>query len=160
MKKMLLLLVTCLVSLAGCDWSCCSHHEHAKTDDANKSSSAALNTVIEIKTTEDFEKEVLKADKPVVADFSAPWCGACQTMKPLFEELAKELSSYKFVAINVDVAEKIAQEYEVKGIPMFAFFNAGKEVDKDLRIVGAVSKDSFKKAVAKAFAAPEKPAAK
>lgn len=160
MKKInLLLITTCLVTLSGCKWSCCSHsHDATQEGPTSDAPQAISSSVIAIESSESFEQEVLKSDKPVIADFSAPWCHACQTMKPRFEELAKELSTYKFVTINVDAAEKIAHDYNVTGIPMFAFFNHGKEVNKDLRVVGAVSKEDFKQAVDKAFATKERTA--
>ena len=151
MKKISLFViaVVSLASLAGCKWCCCSH-SHDAADTKKIEASEGASTVV-VESVEGFEKEVIKSDKPVIADFSAQWCHACQTMKPLFEELAKEYSTYKFVTINVDSVEKIAHEYNVSGIPMFAFFNAGKEINKGNRIVGAVSKEDFKKAIEKAF---------
>lgn len=152
MKKISLFViaVVSLASLGGCKWSCCSHSHDA--DDTKKvEGSEGTSNVLAIDSVEGFEKEVIKSDKPVIADFAAQWCHACQTMKPIFEELAKEYSAYKFVTINVDSVEKIAHEYNVSGIPMFAFFNAGKEINKDNRVVGAVSKEDFKKAIEKAF---------
>ncbi|MFA6527090.1 MAG: thioredoxin family protein [Candidatus Babeliales bacterium] len=154
MKKTNLLLAAtvCLATLGGCKWSCCSHsHDAEKAEQTEQSKPTVASAVIAVESNESFEKEVIKSEKPVIADFSAQWCGACQTMKPLFEELAQELDMYKFVTINVDAAEKIAHDYNVSGIPMFAFFSQGKEINKDNRIVGAISKEDFKKAIEKAF---------
>ena len=74
---------------------------------------------MEIKlSTENFEKEVLKSEKPVLVDFYADWCGPCNAMAPVIEELAKELEGkVKVGKINVDENPDIAVEYNVMSIP-------------------------------------------
>ena len=65
-------------------------------------------------STENFEKEVLKSEKPVLVDFYADWCGPCNAMAPVIEELAKELEGkVKVGKINVDENPDIAVEYNV-----------------------------------------------
>lgn len=154
MNKMnFLVTIAAITFLCGC--SLVTSNKETNLEATNdKKESASL--VVNIDSAESFEKEVLKADKPVIADFSAQWCHACQTMKPVFEELAKEMLSYKFVSINVDAVEKIARDYNVTGIPTFAFFKDGRELNSSNRIVGAVSKDEFTTMLAKAFDAPAK----
>ena len=73
---------------------------------------------MEIKlSTENFEKEVLKSEKPVLVDFYADWCGPCNAMAPVIEELAKELGGkVKVGKINVDENPDIAVEYNVMKI--------------------------------------------
>lgn len=136
--------------LAGCGQQCCDHtgpHTHEKTTATTQHSA-----VIEVTNANDFESIVLKSDKPVVVDFSAIWCGACQVMKPRIEELAEELKEkYKFVMVDVDKAGDIAQKYEIKGIPAFLLFKDGKEINANDRIAGDMSKEEFKTKIDKAF---------
>ncbi len=89
----------------------------------------------------DFDKEVLKSDKPVITDFWAKWCNPCLAMIPIFEELSKELKGLKFVKVNVDENQHIPLKYGVMGIPTFIVFKNGNEV---LRQVGAISKEQLK----------------
>ncbi|HEV3270912.1 MAG TPA: thioredoxin [Candidatus Methylacidiphilales bacterium] len=74
----------------------------------------------------DFESEVLKANKLVVVDFWAEWCGPCKMIAPLLEEVARELSDkIKIVKINVDQEQQLAQEYGIYNIPTLLFFKGG-----------------------------------
>ena len=85
-------------------------------------------------STENFEKEVLKSEKPVLVDFYADWCGPCNAMAPVIEELAKELEGkVKVGKINVDENPDIAVEYNVMSIPTLIVFKNGKE---EKRLVG------------------------
>ena len=75
-----------------------------------------------IVTSENFEQEVLKSDIPVVIDVYATWCGPCQQVAPIFDELAKELEGkFKLVKINIDDERDIAINYNVSSIPTFLF---------------------------------------
>ena len=97
---------------------------------------------MEIKlSTENFEKEVLKSEKPVLVDFYADWCGPCNTMAPTIEELAKELEDkVKVGKINVDENPDIAVEYNVMSIPTLIVFKNGKE---EKRLVGLRNKEEL-----------------
>ena len=73
-------------------------------------------------TPENFEEEVLNSELPVVIDVYASWCGPCQQIAPLFEELEKELrDSYKFVKLNVDEARDLSIQYGITSVPTFIF---------------------------------------
>lgn len=80
-----------------------------------------------------FEKEVLKSDKPVVVDFWAPWCGPCKMIAPAFEKLSHEMKSVKFAKVNVDENTQLAHDQGVMGIPCLIIYKNGEEAD---RIVG------------------------
>ncbi len=92
-------------------------------------------------TTQNFEQEVLKADKPVLVDFYADWCGPCQMMGPVVEEIAGEVSDAKVCKINIDEQMEIAQRYGVMTIPTFAVFKSGEIVKKE---IGALPKGVLK----------------
>ena len=64
-------------------------------------------------TTENFEEEVLNAKEPVLVDFWATWCGPCQTMGPVVDELAQEFTDVKVGKVNVDEQMALAREYKV-----------------------------------------------
>lgn len=82
-------------------------------------------------TTENFEAEVLKADKPVLVDFYADWCGPCRMMAPLVEELARDMAGEAVVGkLNVDDCEEIAVRYGVMNIPTLIVFKNGKEAGR------------------------------
>ena len=97
---------------------------------------------MEIKlSTENFEKEVLKSEKPVLVDFYADWCGPCNAMAPVIEELATELDGKAKVGkINVDENSDIAVEYNVMSIPTLIIFKNGKE---EKRLVGLRDKEEL-----------------
>lgn len=93
-------------------------------------------------TTDNFEPEVLKADKPVLVDFYADWCGPCKMMAPLVEELAKEYEGKVIVGkLNTDESDTIAVRYRVMNIPTLAVFKGGELVDK---LIGIHSREEIK----------------
>jgi thioredoxin 1 len=153
----LLLLCTTLL-LSGCKWfSLSCNHDHKNESKELASSKKTTSSVIKIINKAAFEKNVIQASQPVVVDFSAKWCGACQTMKPVMNQLEEEFrGKYSFFEVDVDAAEDLAHEFNVKGIPLFIFFKNGKEIDEKLRITGAVSKEQFKDTIKKAFETFEK----
>lgn len=85
----------------------------------------------------------INENENVVVDFFAEWCGPCKMMKPIFEQLAKEVSaSIKFAKLNVDQSPEIAEKFFIMGVPTIIFFKSGKVIEK---IVGAVSKDILRR---------------
>ncbi len=87
---------------------------------------------------EDFN-EVIKEGK-VLVDFYADWCGPCKMLAPIIEELAKENESIKFVKVNVDLHEDLAQQYGIMSIPTVILFENGEQLKKQ---IGFVPKDVF-----------------
>ena len=78
--------------------------------------------------SENFEKEVINSNEPVLVDFYADWCGPCKMMAPVIEELASELQGKgKVGKINVDENQDLALKYQVMSIPTLIIFKEGKE---------------------------------
>ncbi len=84
--------------------------------------------VIEL-TDQNFEQEVLKSSNPVLVDFYAPWCGPCQMMHSIIDELAKETEG-KFMVykVNVDENPALAEKYGIMSIPALKIFKKGKVI--------------------------------
>lgn len=91
-------------------------------------------------TSENYESEVLKSDKPVILDFWASWWGACTALAPSVKELAEENPDIKVCLANVDENMNLAREHKVMSIPTVVAFKDGKVVNK---VVGPNSKEAI-----------------
>ena len=85
-----------------------------------------------------FEEEVLNAGGVVMVDFFADWCGPCQMLSPIINEIAQENPQIKVGKINVDEQQELAMQYNVMSIPFLAVFKNGK---LDRSTVGYMPKD-------------------
>ncbi|MDZ7611695.1 MAG: thioredoxin [Candidatus Moranbacteria bacterium] len=90
---------------------------------------------------DNFEEEVLKSDKPVLVDFWAPWCGPCQMMGPIVDDVAEEASdNAKVGKLNVDENPETAQKYGIMSIPTLIIFKDGESVKQ---LSGVQSKEAL-----------------
>lgn len=92
---------------------------------------------------ENFEQEVLKSDKTVLVDFWATWCGPCQMIAPVIEDIANE-GKVKVGKVNVDDEQELAINYGVMSIPTLIFFKNGNPVKE---VVGFHSKSELEEII-------------
>lgn len=97
-------------------------------------------SVIHVKK-DTFDSDVLQADKPVLADFWAAWCGPCQMIGPLLEELSEEMPEIQLAKINIDEEPELAGRYQVESIPTLILFENGREVRRQ---TGAIPKTEIR----------------
>lgn len=95
----------------------------------------------------DFEREVLRADRPVLVDFWAPWCAPCHMVAPTLEKLAREqANTLKVAKVNVDENPGLAGKYGAMSIPTMIVIKGGREVD---RWIGAMPENAIRSRVAR-----------
>ena len=103
----------------------------------------AKHAAVQISSPAQFERDVLKADQPVLVDFYADWCGPCRKLAPTIEKLAKQYEGRAIVRkVNVDRLTSLADRYGVQSIPTVILFKDGKEVQ---RLTGVRSAGEYAK---------------
>ena len=92
-------------------------------------------------TSEEFQEKVLSADKPVLVDFFATWCGPCKMMAPVIEEVAAEMDGKAYVyQVDIDENMDIARSLGIMSVPTFIVFKDGQPA---ARTMGAQPKESI-----------------
>jgi thioredoxin 1 len=96
-------------------------------------------------TTETFEQEVLKSDKPVIVDFWAEWCGPCHAVSPVLDRIAEERAQeLRLVKVNVDEEQELMVRYGIQSIPTIILFREGAPA---AAVIGAQPKGAIEKAL-------------
>ncbi len=95
----------------------------------------------EVISSQDFQARVLEADKPVLVDFFATWCGPCRNVAPVIDEIASEVSDRAQVCkVDIDQSPDIAARYGVTSVPTLAVFEGGNMVRQT---IGAQPKENI-----------------
>lgn len=90
-----------------------------------------------------FDGEVLKADSPVLVDFTATWCGPCKQLAPIVDKIADEnVGKYKVAKVDIDECPSIAQRFRIKGVPTVMVFKGGQVKGQH---VGVTNKETLLK---------------
>jgi thioredoxin 1 len=93
---------------------------------AAPNAATSTSSVIEHIRGNEFDEKVLQSPVPILVDFYADWCGPCQMLAPVLENVAKETTDAKIVKVNVDENRELAARYRIEAIPSLLVFRNGK----------------------------------
>lgn len=88
-----------------------------------------MSNILKVNKNDELDK-VIQANKYVVLDFYADWCGPCKALAPVIQDVSKELADVTFIKIDVDQAEELKQMFKISSIPTLVYFKDGQEVNK------------------------------
>jgi len=91
-------------------------------------------------TKNNFQKEVVQSDKPVLLDFWATWCGPCRMVSPIVDEIASERGDLKIGKINIDEQQELASAFQIMSIPTLVMMKEGKVINQ---MIGARPKSQI-----------------
>ncbi len=89
-------------------------------------------------TNDSFEQQVLQSSVPVLLDFYADWCGPCQALSPILEEVASETTGFKVLKVNIDQQPELTRQYHIMSVPTLMVIKDGKPTG---RTSGLLSKE-------------------
>ena len=90
--------------------------------------------MVTVITKDNFQAEVLQADKPVLGDFWASWCGPCKMLSPVVDQIAEENDDIKVCKINVDDEPELAGQFGVMSIPTLLVFRDGQLANQSVGV--------------------------